>query len=116
MVKERVGDRREVRVDDGLLDAIEHERVVDEADAGLDVVAAAAEGRFRIWPVAHFDQAIEHLTGLEAGARGPDGTWPAGSFNRAVADSLDALADRARAFASDPALDAAREQQPGKAP
>lgn len=57
-----------------------------------EVVEAVAAGRFTIWPIRHFDEAVELFTGLPAGARGPDG-FPKGSFGRAVADRLTAFAE-----------------------
>jgi predicted ATP-dependent protease len=67
-----------------------------------DIVAAAAAGAFRILPVATIDQGIEMLTGVPAGAPGPDGAWPAGSVNAAVAARLDELAAAARRSLSGP--------------
>jgi lon-related putative ATP-dependent protease len=65
-----------------------------------DVVAAVAEGRFAIWPVSTVDEAIELLTGVEAGAAG-EGGFPAGTLNGRVAARLAELAAAA--------LDVARE-------
>jgi predicted ATP-dependent protease len=53
-----------------------------------DVVAACAAGRFAVWPVRSIDEGIGLLTGMQAGARGPDGAYPTGSLNRAVEDRL----------------------------
>jgi predicted ATP-dependent protease len=64
-----------------------------------DVVAAVAEGRFRLYPVETVDEGAELLTGLAAGAAGADGRFPEGSFNARVAARLDALAASTRAFA-----------------
>ena len=49
-----------------------------------DVVDAVADERFAVYAVDHVDQAVEHLTGMPAGERGPDGEFPPGSFNHAV--------------------------------
>ena len=62
------------------------------------VVEAAAEGRFRVYPVETIDQGIEILTGMPAGARGADGRFPEGSFNRLVEARLIELARKRRAF------------------
>lgn len=59
-----------------------------------DVVAAAAEGRFRIYAVRTIDEGIELLTGMPAGERGEDGKFPEGTINRLVEDRLIALAER----------------------
>ncbi len=56
-----------------------------------DVVEAAREGRFRVWAVSTIDEALELLTGLEAGVRGDDGRFPEGSVNRRVEDRLEEL-------------------------
>lgn len=63
-----------------------------------DVVAAAAEGRFHIWPVTTVDEALELLTGLPAGERGPDGRWPEGTVNALVDARLEILARTAREY------------------
>ncbi len=63
-----------------------------------DVVAAAAAGRFRIYPVRTIDEGIELLTGVTAGARDGDGRFPEGTVNRRVEDRLIALAEQRRRF------------------
>ena len=63
-----------------------------------EVVRAASEGRFHVYPVEHIDQGIEILTGVPAGARDAKGRFPKGSVNARVDDRLQHLADRARAF------------------
>jgi len=65
-----------------------------------EVVAAAAEGLFRIYPVETIDQGVELLTGLSPGVADQDGRFPEGSFNARVAARLEALATRAKAFAA----------------
>jgi hypothetical protein len=59
-----------------------------------DVVAAAAEGRFRVFAVETVDQAMETLTGVTAGARDADGRFPADSVNGRVEARLVAMAQR----------------------
>ncbi len=51
-----------------------------------DVVAAVEQGLFHIFPVTTIEEAMEILTGIPAGVRGPDGAFPA--------ESLYALVDR----------------------
>ncbi|MGH7080636.1 MAG: ATP-dependent protease, partial [Acetobacteraceae bacterium] len=58
-----------------------------------DVVAAAAAGRFAIYPIASIDEGIALLTGREAGLRGADGAWPEASVNRLVEDRLQQFAE-----------------------
>jgi predicted ATP-dependent protease len=65
-----------------------------------EVVAAAAEGMFRIYPVETIDQGVELLTGLSPGVADHEGRFPEGSFNARVAARLEALATRAKAFAA----------------
>jgi predicted ATP-dependent protease len=57
---------------------------------------AVAEDRFRIYPIASFEEAIELMTGLPAGSRGDDGTFPRNSFDRRVADRLASFEKAAR--------------------
>ena len=60
-----------------------------------DVVTAAAEGRFAIYPSDTIDQGIALLTGIPAGEPDADGIYPPDTINRRVADRLDAFAARA---------------------
>jgi hypothetical protein len=46
-----------------------------------DVVAAAAEGRFRIFPIETVDEGLNLLTGLPAGEPDAEGNYPIGSLN-----------------------------------
>jgi predicted ATP-dependent protease len=63
-----------------------------------DVVAAARDGRFRVFAVSDVDEAAEVLTGVSAGARGPDGRFPEGSLNARVEARLADFAEKARQF------------------
>jgi predicted ATP-dependent protease len=60
-----------------------------------DVVTAAAEGRFAIYPIDTVDQGIELLTGTPAGQADAEGVYPPDTINRRVADRLDAFAAKA---------------------
>lgn len=53
-----------------------------------DVVAAAREGRFHVWPVSDIDETITLLTGLPAGEPDAKGVVPEGSINYLVAAKL----------------------------
>jgi predicted ATP-dependent protease len=64
-----------------------------------DVVAAAAAGRFAVFPIDTADQGLELLTGIPAGVPGPDGVYPEGSLNRRITDRLDAFAAKAAELA-----------------
>jgi predicted ATP-dependent protease len=53
-----------------------------------EVVAAVAAGRFHIWTAATVDEGIEILTGVPAGAPGPDGSYPPESVHGRIAARL----------------------------
>jgi len=63
-----------------------------------DVVAAARQGTFHIYPVETIDQGIELLTGREAGTADDKGEFPLGSINRAVAKRLKDFAMTSASF------------------
>jgi predicted ATP-dependent protease len=53
-----------------------------------DVVEAARQGLFHVWPVASVDAAMERLTGLPAGVPDARGHLPRGSLNERIARTL----------------------------
>lgn len=59
-----------------------------------EVVDAAREGRFHVWPVSTLDEAMELLTGMPAGELGPDGSYPEGTINALVVRRLAELAEK----------------------
>lgn len=63
-----------------------------------DVVAAVREGRFRVWTVTSVDEAIEILTGIEAGTRDAEGNYGAGTINARVQARLDSFFRKRRAL------------------
>lgn len=65
-----------------------------------DVVAAAAEGRFRVHAVETIDEAMEILTGAAAGERDASGLFPEGTLNRRVEERLASFARKAREHAA----------------
>ena len=65
-----------------------------------DVVAAAAAGKFSVYPVQTIDQAMELLTQTRAGTRNRQGEFPQGSINRRVEDRLREFASIRRRFAT----------------
>ncbi len=71
------------------------------ADLALhkEVVEAVRKGKFHIYPVDTIDQGISILTGVPAGARGPDGRFPEGTVNARVDARLRELAEGLRQFA-----------------
>ena len=73
-----------------------------------DVVAAAAEERFRIFPIDTVDQGLALLTGLAAGEPDAEGDYPAGTINHRIAARLDAFAAKAAELARNTAIPQAR--------
>ena len=63
-----------------------------------DVVEAARDELFFIYPVTTVDAAVELLTGMPAGAVGADGLFPEGTFNHRVQTSMLELATIRHAF------------------
>ena len=53
-----------------------------------DVVSAAQNGKFHIYPVENVEQALELLTGLTAGEPDAEGNYPQGSLNAMVQQRL----------------------------
>jgi predicted ATP-dependent protease len=66
-----------------------------------DVVRAAEQGLFHIYPIETIGQGIELLTGKPAGVRGPDGNYPKGTINGLVEATLRGFAEARRSFAAD---------------
>jgi predicted ATP-dependent protease len=60
-----------------------------------DVVAAAEEGKFRVYPIDTVDQGLELLTGIPAGEPDAAGEYPPGTLNQRIAARLDAFAAKA---------------------
>ena len=73
-----------------------------------DVVTAAAEERFRIFPIETVDQGLALLTGLPAGEPDAEGNYSAGTVNRRIAARLDSFAAKAAELARNTALTQAR--------
>lgn len=63
-----------------------------------DIIAAVAEGRFFVHPVARIEEAMELLTGLPAGAPGPDGRFPPDTLFGLVDERLNRMAAMAHRF------------------
>ncbi|AOY88023.1 ATP-dependent protease [Marinobacter salinus] len=66
---------------------------VEHLMLNAEVRKAIADGDFSIYPVSHIDEAIELLTGRDAGEPDEQGEFPEASFNRAVADRLSQFAE-----------------------
>ncbi|MCP4317707.1 MAG: AAA family ATPase [Hyphomicrobiales bacterium] len=63
-----------------------------------DVVDAAADGQFHIYPMESIDDGMELLTGLAAGEVGDSGQFPPDTINHMVEQRLLHFAKRRRAF------------------
>ena len=63
-----------------------------------DVVEAAAEGKFHVYPVETIDQGIELLTGVPAGGPDDQGQFPPGTINGLAQATLLEFARNARDF------------------
>jgi predicted ATP-dependent protease len=70
-----------------------------------DVVAAAREGRFAIYPIETVDEGLSLLTGQPAGEPDAEFNYPDGTLNARIAARLDAFAAKAAALA--------RQAEPG---
>jgi lon-related putative ATP-dependent protease len=57
-----------------------------------EVVTAAAEERFRVFPIETVDQGLSLLTGLPAGEPDAEGNYPAGTLNHRIGARLDIFA------------------------
>jgi lon-related putative ATP-dependent protease len=64
-----------------------------------DIIEAAAQGQFHIYPIATIDEGIELLTGTVAGELDGDGNYPADSINGLVLARLQAFTRAAKSFA-----------------
>jgi predicted ATP-dependent protease len=58
-----------------------------------EVRESVRSGAFSVYPVTRIDEAIELMTGMEAGEPDSGGQFPEGSFNRLVADRLAQFAE-----------------------
>jgi len=74
-----------------------------------DVVAAAAEERFQVFPIETVDQGLSLLTGLPAGEPDTEGNYPPGTLNYRIAVQLDAFAAKAAELARSAAAMEARK-------
>ena len=63
-----------------------------------ELVEAAKEGKFTIYPVHSIDEGIEILTGVPAGERRPNGTFPEGTVNYLVDKRLREMAEMVREY------------------
>ena len=64
-----------------------------------DVIDAVSDGRFAVYTYDNVDEAIELLTGAQAGVRDSRGDYPPESVNFRVEARLREMAELQRAFA-----------------
>jgi Predicted ATP-dependent protease len=67
-----------------------------------EILDAAEQGQFRIYPVKTVDEGIEILTGVKAGVRGPDVSFEKGSVNERVDTRLKEMAEKFREYQTFP--------------
>ena len=63
-----------------------------------EIVEAAKEGKFHIYPIKTIDEGMEVLTGVKAGNRQKDGTLEDGTVNYKVDKRLRQMAENLREF------------------
>lgn len=80
-----------------------------------DVVDAVSKQEFKIYAVESADQAIEILTGEQAGARNQEGEFPENSINFLVEKCLISLADLRRRFSDKETKDEELSDNPNDA-
>lgn len=63
-----------------------------------DVVQAIKDGKFNVYSISTVDDALELLTGMEAGVKQPDGTYPPESLNGRALTRLRTFTERLTRF------------------
>ncbi|HEY3418711.1 MAG TPA: ATP-binding protein [Armatimonadota bacterium] len=81
-----------------------------------DVLQAAREGQFHIYPITTIDEGIALLTGKEAGERGSDGMYPPGTVNAEVQRHLRELAQKVKDFVAPEGKSSSDDAEEGSAP
>jgi len=81
-----------------------------------EVVEAVQAGQFHIYAVNTVDEALELLTGLPAGERGPDGQYPEGTLHALVDSRLREMGEALRQAGRRPEAKEPEEGGPEKAP
>jgi lon-related putative ATP-dependent protease len=77
-----------------------------------DVLQSVRQGDFQVYAVENVDQAIELLTGVEAGVRAEDGSYPEGSINARVDSRLKEIGQAMRQFGRGSRDGATPEKEP----
>lgn len=87
--------RKGLTGDQGVLLPVENQ---DHLMLKEEVVEAVEQGKFRVYPVRHIEEAMELLCGMVCGKRRKDGTFPPGTLFRKVDERLAELAALARKY------------------
>jgi predicted ATP-dependent protease len=66
-----------------------------------DVVQAARDGLFNVWPISTIDEGLYLLTGLPAGTPDDNGEYPEGTIHHAVKRRLREMATELKGFGED---------------
>jgi len=74
---------------------------------GTEIVESVRAGRFHVWSARTVDEAIELLTGMPAGAPGPDGRFPDGTLHARIDQRLERWAQVAEEETGDGSVAAA---------
>jgi len=74
---------------------------------GTEIVESVRAGRFHVWSARTVDEAIELLTGVPAGAPGPDGRFPDGTLHARIDQRLERWAQVAEEETGDGSVAAA---------
>lgn len=78
-----------------------------------EVRDAIEAGRFRVYAIAHLDEALTLLTGMPLGEADAEGSYPAGSLNALVVERLAAFHRAAKAGAAEQAKEDGERGQDG---
>jgi hypothetical protein len=57
------------------------------------VIDAVEKGLFNVYTIDQMEEGLELLTGMPAGAPGPDGTYPEGTLNHLVEKRLTEISE-----------------------
>jgi predicted ATP-dependent protease len=76
-----------------------------------DVVQAAREGMFHVWPISTIDEGLYLLTGQPAGTPDENGEYPEGTIHHAVKRRLRELATELKGFGEDQEQDEAVKER-----
>ncbi|MGW8317636.1 MAG: Lon protease family protein [Candidatus Promineifilaceae bacterium] len=76
-----------------------------------DVIDAAANGDFHIYPIETIEEGIEVLTGMPAGELDEEGNFPEGTINHRIVERLEKMAKTMRAYNQPPKDEEEKEKR-----